>query len=209
LAHHIEAKEPIWLVQGCGLVGMIGCAVALIADLLGVRLSDHIGLVSDTISNLAAGGRWDWLMDYGLYAFVLAVLAVALGTSRWRFDSDWQWAAGQVLLIVIAADIFAIAAYEAYSNPQAGPQLHYKFVYLLGIAFPLMAWLTSDGLGSVSGRLRTPLRVFAVGWALAGPVLFVMPTAWDGLYERVLALLMLGWFALVAWLLWQLSRSKV
>ncbi len=67
------------LGRALAIVSLAGCAIALTADLAGATLSSRIGMAGDTISDLAAGGRWDWLMDGGLYALVAAVLAAALG----------------------------------------------------------------------------------------------------------------------------------
>jgi len=64
-------------------------------------------------------------------------------------------------------------------------------------------WLTSHRLGAESRRLRLGLRIYAVVWGLAGPGLFLAPTAWDGLYERTLAIAMVGWFLLAGYLLWR------
>lgn len=79
-------------------------------------------------------------------------------------------------------------------------------VYTLGLSFPLMVWLKSRGLGKLHGWLKGALRIFAVLWFVAGPVLFLVPTRWDGLYERILAFAMVAWFVLIGWLL--SSRTK-
>ncbi|WP_228275115.1 DUF998 domain-containing protein [Stakelama tenebrarum] len=183
-----------------GIVALLGCVLVLAADLLGVTLASRIGPVSETISNVAAG-PYDWIEDAGLYAFVIAVLAVAAGLSFWRVDG-WDWVVGQGLLVLLAADVIAIAAYEAYNRPGGGPDLHLYFVGVLGASFPLAVWLTSRGL-TAGSRRKWWLRGFAAVWGLAAPFLYVMPTGWDGLYERVLALCMLGWFALVGYHLWR------
>ncbi len=196
------------LAQACGVVALIGCVIVAGADLLGVTLAHNIGPVAETISNVAAGGRYDWLEDAGLYSFVVAVLAVAGGISLWKV-AGWDWAIGRILLAVLAGAVVAIAAYEAYNRPGGGPDLHLYFVGLLAVCFPLAVWLTSRGL-TADPRAKWALRLFAAIWAVAAPPLYLMPTGWDGLYERALALLMLGWFALAAFSLWRRSdRARI
>ena len=190
-----------WITQSCGIVSMSGCAIAAASDIIGAQLSDEISFVSDTISDLAAGGRFDWLADLGLYAFVAAVLAAAIGLSRWRV-AGWEWKIGKLLLALMAILVTIVGAYEAYSGQGSKPEVHIYLVYVLGISFPLVVWLKSEGIGKAHGGLKTKLRVFAVLWFLAGPLLFIVPTQYDGLYERFLAFTMMAWFALIGWLLW-------
>jgi|TARA_R100000049_G_C1948878_1_gene95342 hypothetical protein len=181
-------------------VAIAGCAIAVACDLLGASLSDRIGLASDTISNLAAG-PWDILSDLGIYAFVVGVLAVMVGLIRWRV-SRWDWRLGTILLVVLAVDYTLIAAYEAYSTGE-GTQIHYKLVYLMGVAFPLTVLLTAGQFYEIDRRLGIALYTGGVVWALAAPFLFVVPTAWDGLYERALALGKLGWFVTMGVMIWR------
>ncbi len=181
-------------------MAIAGCAIAVACDLLGASLSDRIGLASDTISNLAAG-KWDILSDLGIYAFVVGVMTVTVGLIRWRV-SRWDWRVGTVLLVVLAVDYTLIAAYEAYSTGE-GTQIHYKLVYLMGVAFPLTVLLTAGQFYELNRRLGIALYVGGVLWALAAPFLFFVPTAWDGLYERALALGKLGWFVTMGVMIWR------
>ncbi len=132
------------ILGGLAVTGSLATAVT---DLLGVALSDRIGLAADTISDMAAG-EYDLLADLGLYAFVLGVLAATAGLLRWRIDRK-DWKIGAALLVVYAAAVTLIAAYEAYSTGD-GPVIHIYLVYTLGVAFPLAALLTAGaGAGPV------------------------------------------------------------
>ena len=94
------------ILGGLAVTGSLATAVT---DLLGVALSDRIGLAADTISDMAAG-KYDLLVDLGLYAFVLGVLAATAGLLRWRIDRK-DWKIGAALLVVYAAAVTLIAAY--------------------------------------------------------------------------------------------------
>ena len=183
-----------------GGVAIAGCIIAVACDLLGASLSDRVGLASETISNLAAG-EWDILSDLGIYAFVVGVLAVTIGLLRWRV-TRWDWRVGAALLVLLAVDYTLIAAYEAYSTGE-GPQIHYKLVYFMGLAFPLTVLLTAGQFVEIERRLGIALYVGGVLWAVAAPFLFVVPTAWDGLYERALAFGKLAWFVTMGVMIWR------
>ncbi|MEE4288432.1 MAG: DUF998 domain-containing protein [Erythrobacter sp.] len=179
--------------------------VALALDLIGVGLSDRIGMMRDTISNLAASQRSgtiaDQLSDAGLYAFAAAVLATLAGLLRWRIERlDWKIGAG--VLGIVAACVTLIAGYEAYTSKD-GPVIHYKLVYALGIAFPLAVLLTAGQFYRIHRALGIALYALGTLWAIAAPFLFMVPTRWDGGYERLLAALMLAWFAAMGVMIWR------
>ncbi|MEQ8411250.1 MAG: DUF998 domain-containing protein [Erythrobacter sp.] len=188
-----------------GALVIAGCLVAVVLDLVGAGLSDRVGMISDTISNLAAaeGANTpvDELADTGLYAFVIAVLATTWGLLRWRIER-LDWKIGAFLLVVVAICVALIAGYEAYTSGE-GPVIHYKLVYVLGGAFPLTVLLTAGQFYRIDSRLGIALYALGAIWAVAAPFLFVVPTAWDGAYERLLAALMLGWFLAMGAMIWR------
>ncbi len=183
-----------------GSIAILGCVIAVVCDLLGAHLSDKVGLVRDTISDLAAG-NYDMLADAGIYAFVAGVLATTAGLLRWRIDR-LDWKIGCWLLVVLAVVIFLIAAYEAYSTGD-GPVIHKYLVYTLGIAFPLTVLLTAGQFYEIDKRLGIALYMLGGLFTAMGPGLFLVPTSWDGLYERFLAFLMLAWFTAMGVMIWR------
>jgi hypothetical protein len=187
-----------------GAAAIAGCVVAVVLDFVGLGLSDRIGMIRHTISNLAAakGGSWaDDIADLGLYAFVAAVLATTAGLARWRIDR-LDWKLGAVMLVTVAVCVTLIAGYEAYTTGK-GPMIHYKLVYVLGAAFPLAVLLTAGQFWCIDKRLGIALYAGGALWAALAPLLFVVPTGWDGAYERVLAGLMLGWFIIMGVMIWR------
>jgi len=188
-----------------GALVIAGCLTAIVLDLVGAGLSEKVGLIRDTISNLAASKGEDTpvdeLADTGLYAFALGVLATTWGLLRWRIER-LDWKIGAVLLVVVAACVALIAGYEAYTSGD-GPVIHYRLVYVLGGAFPLTVLLTAGQFFELHKRLGIALYALGAIWTVAAPFLFVVPTAWDGAYERLLAALMLGWFLTMGVMIWR------
>lgn len=172
-------------------------------DFVGLGLTERVGMVRDTISDLAAAkGRSnvDDIVDLGLYAFVGSVLATAYGLLRWRIDR-LDWKVGSWMLVLVAACITLVAGYEAYTTGD-GPVIHRYLVYGIGFGFPLTVLLTAGQFWEIRKWLGIALYALGVIWLVLGPIFFFIPTAWDGLYERVLAGLMLLWFITMGVMIW-------
>jgi len=187
-----------------GGVAIAGSLTAIVTDLVGLGMTEQVGMMRDTISDLAAAkgqSPVDDLVDIGLYAFVVGVIATAAGLIRWRIDR-LDWKIGVVMLAIVAVCITLIAGYEAYTTGD-GPVIHRGLVYALGAAFPLAILLTAGQFWEISKPLGIALYIGGVVWLILGPGLFIVPTGWDGAYERVLAVLMLLWFVTMGVMIWR------
>lgn len=167
-------------------------------------MSEQVGIMRDTISDLAAskdeGTPADELADLGIYAFVASVLATTAGLLRWRIDR-LDWKIGSWLLVIVAVCVVLIAGYEAYTTGE-GPVIHYRLVYVLGLAFPLTVLLTAGQFWEINKWLGRSLYLGGVAWAVLGPLFFFVPTDYDGAYERMLAGGMLAWFITMGVMIW-------
>lgn len=179
---------------------MFGCFAAVATDIVGVIVHPEIGFVAHTISNLAAG-RHAWIQDSGLCLFSIGMAAVGAALARLNLGG-WQWRLGCFLLIAMAACIFAIAVYNEYGdNDSGGLVIHIYLVAAVGVLFALVALLTARSFRQF-GRFWLYFNISAAAiWLIAAPVFFVVPTDWDGLYERFIGLILVGWLAAVSWLL--------
>lgn len=183
-----------------GGVTIAGCAIAVVADFATAALSGRFNAMENTISNLAAG-RYDWLADGGLYAFVIAVLAATAGLRRWRIER-LDWRIGTIALILLAGAVALIAGYEAYSTGD-GTVIHYRLVYAIGVLFPAAALLTAGQFYTMNKPVGIALYALGGLFLVMGPGLFVVPTGIDGGFERVLAALMLLWFLAAGIYIWR------
>ncbi len=186
-----------------GGTAIAGCLIAIVLDFVGIGLSDRVGMIRDTISDLAAAKQdtvVDDLADVGLFAFVIGVLATSAGLLRWRIER-LDWKIGVVALAIVAVCVTLIAGYEAYTTGD-GPVIHYRLVYVLGVAFPLAVLLTAGQFWEINKALGIALYVGGALWLVLGPLLFLVPTAYDGGYERMLAALMLAWFITMGVMIW-------
>jgi len=200
LAGDMPRSRLVQRSRSLGFLGLLGCLSVVLTDIAAVMVHDTAGFVENTISDLAAG-RHAWIQDIGLYLFSLGMLAVAWGLHRWRLDGR-RWWLGTLLLGLIAVIIIVMGAYGEYGDREpGGPVIHDYLVYAVGIGFAAVALLLVPGFRRLHPAWARFSLVVAVLWILAAPVLFWVPTAWDGLYERAVGLLMLGWLAGISLLL--------
>ena len=184
----------------CGTFGLVGCAAIVVTSAVGTAVHSEIGFVDDTISDLAVG-RHAWIQDTGLHLFALGMAAVGAALYRWDLDGR-AWRIGCLLLLAVAACIATIALRSEYGDDDPGGfVIHDELVYAVGLFFPAVALLTANGFRYFGeGWFRFNAAV-AVLWIVLAPLFFVVPAAWDGLYERLVGLLMIGWLAATSVLL--------
>ena len=178
--------------RACAALAAMGSIAVVAADLIGLAVNERVGFVADTISDLAAG-RHAWIQDVGLYAFAAGLLALAAGLLRFRFGR-WSWWIGAALLALLAIAIVVIGAHGEYGDRDVGGLvIHIYVVVALGIGFATVGGLLASGLSRIEGPWSRINGVLVVIWIVAAPVFFVVPTSWDGLYERGVAGVLLIW----------------
>jgi len=194
-----------------GLAGAGGCAAALVADIVGILVHPHFNARRRTISDLAAGEN-AWISDLGLYALAIGLAFIAWGL--WRLTDEARrrgiaWRGGAVALGLAAVCIAVIAGYSEYGDGDTGGiTIHMEVVYTLAALFFLAPLLLAKGLTPFGHVWRNASFAFAGLWLVLAPPFLIMPTAWDGLYERLLALLLIAWVGGLSVLLVREGRRR-
>ena len=189
-----------------GLIALLGCIAGLLGNIIVVIINDKVGFVASTISDVAAG-RYSWIQDIGFYIFAIGVLSMSVAIDRWRLDTT-RWRAGTICLALVGVLVLIIGVRDEYGDLDREPfVIHLWLVSALAALFAAAVLLTARGFERVqTGWFRFAV-VLALVWIVAGPLLRVVPTGWDGLYERILAVIMFLWVILVARLLIQRGRG--
>lgn len=119
------------LLRVCGIVALVAAALPVPCDIVSWLLAENYSPARNSISALAVGPS-RWLIDLGLWCFVLASLAVAVGLWAWRIRARfWMPAIVSLALAGICVGIIARAnEYAGTSNP--GANLHLWAVVALG-----------------------------------------------------------------------------
>ena len=186
------------LLRVCGIVALVAAALPVPCDIVSWFLAENYSPVRNSISALAVGPS-SWLIDLGLWCFVLASLAVAVGLWAWRIRARfWTPAIVSLALAGVCVGIIARAnEYAGTSNP--GANLHMWAVAGLGLFFALAALLAVPGLRLIADGLGRFSLWIGMIWVVLCPVYwFGVPNDWSGAVERLLALVMLTWLIAMA-----------
>ena len=195
------------VLRVAGALALTGCAAAVIANIVGSIVVDTHDWVRNTISYLAEG-RYAWIQDLGLLIFAVGVIGLGIGLWRLRLGG-LRWRAGAGALVLMGLDVLLIALRHDYGEQTPdGIVIHSQAVWALGGLFALGLLLLARGLGRVGAGWRKATIATAIMWIVLAPPFFVVPTGFDGLYERVLALIVIVWIVPVALLLLEEGRAR-
>ena len=185
------------LLRICGTVGIIAGVFPIAADVVSWLLADGYNPVAQSVSALAVGPS-SWLIDLGLWSFVLACLTVAVGLWTWMSDERLANATAAALILVgVCVGVVArVNQYAGTDNPNAN--VHLWAVCLLGASFALTSFLAAQALGRHSPGLARFSLGIAIAWVVICPIYWFFTDAWSGAVERLLALLMVGWLVALA-----------
>ena len=187
---HVARADAGGLARVAGWLGLAGIAAMALGTLVGDMAVPDNKWISDTISAMAAGNRYWWVVDAGIVAYGASVLLMALGCAAVH-PGTHRWSLGCAALAVLGVTIFLIGFRNEYGDGdnEASEAYHIYFVYLLGALFALAPLLLAKGAVALSGGAARGLRWGAAAWILAAPWFFFMPDAYDGAYERGLGLI--------------------
>lgn len=201
-----EVTEQPLLLRFLSLIAALGCVALagsiLIADFV---VPDH-DWIADTISDLGAG-RYEFIVDIGLYAFSTALLALAVLAAHVHLGA-WDWSVGIIALVAFGLLVFLIGARNEYGdNDSDGWVIHVYLVYALGVTMTVACFALARGVARASSRYRTILIATGIVWVVSAPVFFFLPTEVDGIYERYLGVVSFVLVSTLAHLFYQRGKQ--
>ncbi|MCO6045071.1 DUF998 domain-containing protein [Aeoliella sp. ICT_H6.2] len=193
-------SRPLW-TSLFGWVAVLGSVVVLLSDFVGCVVVEDHNPISETISKLAVG-EYGWVQDVGLDVFAAGVIATAIGLLVWQWGGI-RWRIGVVALVLTAITVLVIAEYDEYKGFDGfGVDIHLACVYILYVVVAVAAVTLGLELRPVGRGYRTASFVFAAVWLVGSPIfMFAAPTSIDGAIERFLAVCLVAWISMLAWLL--------
>ncbi|EAZ88961.1 DUF998 domain-containing protein [Crocosphaera chwakensis] len=199
--HSSSDRSSRIFFQICGIVGIASNLIVVLTDFIGIIVVDSYNPIKQTISNLAIGD-YAWIQDIGLNLYGIGLIVCAIALWRWNLG-DWRWQLGATLLFFLGIDILIISEHDQYAKlpNSSGFSVHLYAVYVLGLIFPLICFLLSFGFRKISRRWQYFSLAIAVVWLIFAPPFFQISTAFNGLYERFVALILLCWTTAISWLI--------
>ncbi|MCP1199910.1 DUF998 domain-containing protein [Notoacmeibacter sp. MSK16QG-6] len=190
------------VLETIGWIVLVCCLLVVCTDLiLGFFLQPNYSPISDTISDLAAGGRYAKWQDLAMEAFAISIVLTGIGLLMAR-RTGGRWIAGAAAMVVTGILVFFIAKRDEYGDlDKGGLVLHYWMVYAMAALVPASLLLLRKDIAHRSDRTRAILILFAaltILWIVGSPIFYFMDTAYDGLIERALAAVMIVWIAVCA-----------
>ncbi|MEL6644894.1 MAG: DUF998 domain-containing protein [Pseudomonadota bacterium] len=193
------------LLRICAALALLGTVLLIGSNVVGSLLVERHDWVADTVSDLAAG-RLEYIQDIGLYGYAAGLLALSLALSHVRMPSH-RWTIAALGLGVVALLVTIIGARNEYGDGDSeGVEIHIYLVYALGVAFTVVFFAAAPGLTRLRAGLGTLSYGCGVLWTIGAPIFFLLPTAYDGLWERGLGLITCVWVVAVGWAVWRLAR---
>lgn len=189
----------VWLTI-LGAIGLVG------GNIVGSIVVPNHNFAADTVSDLAAG-RYEIIQDVSLYGFASSLFALGLASAHVH-NGISRWSLMTFCLVLLALCVVIIGARNEYGDgDNDGIVIHIYVVYALGILFTAVFALMALEGGWIAGYLSTVSWVCLALWAVAAPIFFIMPTEWDGLWERGLGIIAVIWSIVYAIALRQFARN--
>ena len=181
-------KEQPMLLIVLGWYAIAGCLIFAVTILIADFVVPQHDWIADTISDLGAG-KYEYIVDIGIYAFSASLLAVAIGAAHFHMGG-WRWSGGIIGLSIIGLLVFLSGARNEYGDQDSdGFVIHSYLVYGLGLLMVFVPWAMSKGANRIAGSYATALITIAIVWAISAPIFYFLPTDVDGIYERYLGLI--------------------
>lgn len=186
-ARSSRQAEP-GFVYALSWFSILGCGVFAVTILIADFVVPGHDWIADTISDLAAG-RYEFIVDTGIYAFAAALIAVALVSAHLHLGGT-RWSVGTVGLAAMGLIVFLIGARDEYGDlDDEGVEIHIYLVYAIAVLMAMIPWCMAKAAGRINALYRGILIGISGVWIVTAPIFFFLPTDIDGLYERCLGLL--------------------
>ncbi|SDY34386.1 Protein of unknown function [Citreimonas salinaria] len=196
-ADPLDMRPDATLLRICAIVGALGVAALIASNIVGSVLVPGHDWVSDTVSDLAAG-EFEIIQDVGFYGFAGGLFAIALGLAHMRL-SGTRMTVTILSLAVLTGIVIIVGARNEYGdNDNEGVVIHIYLVYALGLLFLAAFAAPIPAFRDLSRNLSRISFLCAILWAIMAPIFFIMPTAYDGAWERALGLVAAFWVAAVS-----------
>lgn len=176
------------MILALGSCAVLCCLLFIVSIVVADFVVPGHDWMADTISDLGAG-RYEFIVDIGIYAFSAALIAIALLGAHVHLGAR-SWSLGIVCFALLGLIVFLVGARNEYGDRDTdGTVIHIYLVYAVGLLFAMTPLLMAPGAAR-AGKVYTRLLIgLGILWIVSAPIFFMLPDTIDGLYERYLGLI--------------------
>lgn len=180
-----------------GSIALFGCGFVLVCDVVMWFLVEGYNPIGQTISELAAGPHAE-IQDTGIVVFALGIATLTAGMILRGWGGRLSWAV-RIAFVLLGLDVVMIALWNEYGDAEAGGLvIHGYLVAMLYVLTAFVLWFGTSVPPARGDQTARFGKIAAAVWVPTAPLFYVVPDTVDGLYERGLALVMVGAVALAA-----------
>ncbi|SHJ06645.1 Protein of unknown function [Palleronia salina] len=201
--HEIVARERPELLVFCGIAGIVGNMMPLVAIAAGTLLTQH-DLVADTISDLARGER-KWIMDVGFYFNAGGLLALAIAAAHAHLGRA-GWTLGLFCLSFLALVEVLLGVWDEFGQQTPDMSVHTQLTFFLGPLYLAGPLAMAEGAKGVHRAYKPLFLSAAAVWLVFAVAFKLAPNSFDGLLEKIAVAGTLLWLVPLSWLF--LARGR-
>lgn len=195
------------LIRALSTLAILGAWILVAGNVIASIIVPGHDWIADTVSDLGAG-RYEIVQDVTLYAYAAAATAVALCLAHVH-PGQKGWSVAILMQAFLSVCVTVIAARNEYGEGDSeGVVVHIYVVYAMGAAYVAGFAASGVAFGPAAPRLSRFSWICSGIWAAGAPAFFLMPTDYDGAFERALGLVSVVWTSAVAVWFWRLSRAR-
>lgn len=190
-------------IRFLSVTGVLGCFSALISDIIGIIIVEKHNPLRDTISQLAHG-KYAYIQDIGLSLFGVGVIATSI--ALFIFDyTKVRLKLGASFLILMAIGVISLAELNDLIG-EPGTTIHLVAVGFIAICCFVSMILWMSKFRQVSQKWYQWHVTIGTSIVILLAMFKFVPEAYEGAYERLLAIILVGWFLLCNYYLFKLNK---
>jgi hypothetical protein len=196
----VVALERPELLVFCALAGLIGDVTPLATIVVAAQITDH-HFIADTVSDLARGPH-KWIMDVGFYVNAAGLLGLSIAAAHAHLGRA-AWSLGVFCLAFIALVVVLLGLWDEFgatAENGSGMSVHTQLTFLLGPLYLAGPLLMAKAAAETDRRYGYLFVTSAALWLVLSVAFKLVPTAYDGIVEKIAIAATLLWTLPLAWL---------
>ncbi|QLG46523.1 DUF998 domain-containing protein [Costertonia aggregata] len=193
------------LINYGGMVLILGCASAIIADIIGILVYEDHNPIRQTISQLAHG-KFAYIQDIGLVLLSLGILSAAVALYVWK-SNDKRFIFGAAALSIMGIGIGVLAEFNQLVG-EPGTTIHIVVTAMIGTLFLFAAITLGIGFKELNRTWAYTSIGIGISVLLSCLGFLFISEKYEGFYERGVVLFVMIWFLGLGYVLYNVPQKR-